>query len=110
MTEGDSQETRAGGEATVKDADRLAADHTATLDRIAGDLGAVEAAMRRLDEGTYGRCEVCGAEIAEERLTSEPLATRCAQHGAAEAGDSERSVAVLAGDDALALRREHPEG
>ena len=110
MTEGDSQETRAGGEATVKDADRLAADHTATLDRIAGDLGAVEAAMRRLDEGTYGRCEVCGAEIAEERITSDPLATRCAQHGAGGVRGLEGPVAVLAGDDALALGGEHPEG
>ena len=91
-------------------ADRLAADHAATLDRIAGDLGAVEAAMRRLDDGTYGRCEACGAEIPEEQLSSDPLRTRCVQHGGGPAAVSEGPVAVLSGDDPLALGGEHPEG
>ena len=110
MTEDATQTTGAvTGEA--KDADRMAADHSATLDRIAEDLGAVEAAMRRLDDGTYGRCEVCGAEIPEERLASDPLMTRCEQHGGTgPAPVSERPVAVLAGDDPFSLGREHPEG
>ena len=113
-----TEDTQTAGVATgdTKDADRMAADHAATLDRIAGDLGAVEAAMRRLDDGTYGRCEVCGTAIPEDQLGSDPLAVRCGQHRAepaaagAPASVSEGPVAVLAGDDPLALGSEHPEG
>jgi DnaK suppressor protein len=40
-------------------------------------LGAVAAALERLDAGTFGRCEGCGKEIAEERLKAIPYTTRC---------------------------------
>jgi RNA polymerase-binding transcription factor len=40
-------------------------------------LAAVEAALRRLDEGTYGRCLRCGEPIASERLTALPWASHC---------------------------------
>ena len=52
------------------------------LDRVAGDLEAVEAAMRRLDDGTYGRCVRCGGNLPEEELSADPLATACAEHTA----------------------------
>lgn len=34
-------------------------------------------ALARIDEGTYGTCEECGADIPQERLVALPLATRC---------------------------------
>lgn len=37
----------------------------------------VEAALRRIDEGTYGVCVVCGGEIEEGRLAALPAADRC---------------------------------
>ena len=37
----------------------------------------VEAALQRLDEGTYGRCEDCLKPISEERLKALPFARRC---------------------------------
>src|SRR3954465_2903583 len=37
----------------------------ATLDR-------TERALAKLDEGTYGRCDVCGEPIAEKRLRATP--------------------------------------
>ncbi|MGE5552727.1 MAG: TraR/DksA C4-type zinc finger protein [Betaproteobacteria bacterium] len=40
-------------------------------------LRQVERARERLKEGTYGRCEVCGALIDPERLEAKPEATRC---------------------------------
>ncbi len=43
-------------------------------------LGETERALTKLDEGTYGRCDVCGANIGEERLEFRPYATRCVQH------------------------------
>ena len=29
------------------------------------------------DQGGYGKCELCGGEIGEERLAAVPEATRC---------------------------------
>jgi RNA polymerase-binding protein DksA len=40
-------------------------------------LGEVEAALGRLDAGTYGVCEVCGEPIAEGRLEARPVARTC---------------------------------
>ncbi len=36
-------------------------------------------ALRRMSEGTYGRCEVCGSTIAWQRLEAVPHARRCSQ-------------------------------
>ena len=41
-------------------------------------LDAVERSLARLDEGTYGRCDVCGSAIDDERLEREPTAEQCA--------------------------------
>jgi RNA polymerase-binding protein DksA len=40
-------------------------------------LQEVEAALSRLDAGTYGTCEVCGGPIAEGRLEARPAARTC---------------------------------
>ena len=40
-------------------------------------LGEVEHALGKLDEGTYGRCEGCGAEIHPARLEAKPAARLC---------------------------------
>lgn len=37
----------------------------------------LEMALDKIDQGTYGRCEVCGEDIAYERLKTAPEATRC---------------------------------
>jgi RNA polymerase-binding transcription factor DksA len=37
----------------------------------------IRAALARIDNGTYGSCANCGAEIAPERLEAQPMATRC---------------------------------
>ena len=39
-----------------------------------------ETALRRIDEGSYGVCEVCGEAIAAARLEAMPAATRCIEH------------------------------
>ena len=41
------------------------------------ELGAISRALSRLQEGRYGCCVDCGAEIAFERLRAEPQAERC---------------------------------
>jgi DnaK suppressor protein len=40
-------------------------------------LAKVNDALRRLDDGTYGRCFECGEPIAEARLRALPFAARC---------------------------------
>ena len=50
---------------------------TSVEQRVRGELAAVEAALHRLDAGTYGLCEVCGQPIAEERLEARPAARFC---------------------------------
>ena len=52
----------------------------ARLEAIALELEGVEAALHRLDDGSYGRCQVCGTALAGERLAGDPLATRCGEH------------------------------
>jgi RNA polymerase-binding protein DksA len=37
----------------------------------------VDAALERMEKGTYGRCESCGAEIPPERLEARPVASLC---------------------------------
>jgi len=43
-------------------------------------LDDVDAAVARLDAGTYGRCEVCGERIPAGRLEIRPAARRCVEH------------------------------
>ncbi|CAI9416054.1 TraR/DksA family transcriptional regulator [Nocardioides sp. T2.26MG-1] len=40
-------------------------------------LAEVEAALARVEDGTYGRCVVCGRPIPEERLEVRPTAAAC---------------------------------
>jgi len=37
----------------------------------------LDTALRRLDDGEYGLCEDCGAEIGPGRLRALPFAKRC---------------------------------
>jgi DnaK suppressor protein len=40
-------------------------------------LEEIDAALRRIEEGTFGTCLVCGRPIDEERLEAVPYATLC---------------------------------
>ena len=42
-----------------------------------GLLDDVEAALGRLDDGTYGRCEACSSAIDAERLDALPTTRNC---------------------------------
>ena len=49
----------------------------AVADRRAGMLAQIDLALKKMDEGTYGRCEACEEEIAVARLRAHPFAVRC---------------------------------
>jgi RNA polymerase-binding protein DksA len=40
-------------------------------------LAEIDAALKRIDDGTYGQCTNCGTQIPEERLEARPYATLC---------------------------------
>ena len=49
----------------------------ALLDGARRRLAELDAALERLDAGTFGRCEVCGRQIPAERLAIRPAASSC---------------------------------
>lgn len=50
----------------------------ARRERVAAEIEALQAALHRVNEGTYGQCEKCGAQIDPERLEILPTTLRCA--------------------------------
>ncbi len=52
----------------------------AALERIEAELDEVDAALDRLDDGTYGRCRVCDAPLSDAELAERPAASTCAAH------------------------------
>ncbi len=76
-----------GGESNSPAGDRHLADHATDLvdrelDQSLGEnaenvVEEIDAAIARIDEGTYGTCAKCGAVIPEERLDAIPYAVLC---------------------------------
>jgi RNA polymerase-binding transcription factor DksA len=52
------------------------------LEQIERELVEVDAALVRLDEGTYGACRVCAAAIDDAVLAERPTTDVCAAHDA----------------------------
>lgn len=50
------------------------------VDGIEADLAEVDAAMVRLDDGSYGTCAACGASLTDEILAVFPTARTCPDH------------------------------
>jgi DnaK suppressor protein len=67
----------------------------ALLQMKAETLNRIDAALRRLDEGSYGNCFECGDEIAQARLRALPFAVRCkdCEEALETAAERERHVA-----------------
>jgi RNA polymerase-binding transcription factor DksA len=49
----------------------------ATIER---ELDEVERALARLEDGSYGTCEVCSSPLPDDVLADEPAASRCQEH------------------------------
>jgi DnaK suppressor protein len=66
-------------------------------------LNKIDAALRRLDEGTYGGCFECGEEISGARLRALPFAVRCkdCEEARETAEQRERALAQKRGSSAL---------
>ena len=58
------------------------ADQELTLTLLGSDediLDQTEAAIQRIEDGSYGRCKECGEEIPKTRLDAIPYAAECVQ-------------------------------
>ena len=68
------------GEGTAMAVDRLS--QVAVHDKLQTVMADVDRALAKVDEGSYGTCDVCGEPIAEGRLEALPWATRCVKDAA----------------------------
>jgi DnaK suppressor protein len=68
------------GEGTSMAVDRLT--QVAVHDKLQVIRGDVVRAFAKLDDGSYGTCDVCGKTIPEGRLEALPWAVRCVEDAA----------------------------
>jgi RNA polymerase-binding transcription factor DksA len=52
----------------------------AFVDDYRGALEQIDHALASIADGTYGKCEVCGRVIPDERLQAMPMASLCMDH------------------------------
>ncbi len=77
ITEGEEEETfdnHLGDAATItfnREMDYSLEDNAGHV------LAAIDEALKRIEEGTFGTCARCGKPIAEARLEAMPYATKC---------------------------------
>ena len=55
-------------------------ENQALAAQLRNELAEVELALKKLDSGTYGRCETCGEPISPARLEAMPAARFCINH------------------------------
>ncbi|MFP5225649.1 MAG: TraR/DksA family transcriptional regulator [Actinomycetota bacterium] len=76
----DDSMDESGNEGGFADAAQTTAERDkilAVVERLRDQLAAVEQALGRVAEGTYGTCASCGAEIPSERLEALPYVVLC---------------------------------
>lgn len=55
-------------------------ERRATLATLEGRYNDVKRALQKIEDGTYGVCEVSGEPIEEDRLAANPAARTCKEH------------------------------
>ncbi len=65
------------GDGTTEAVERLST--TATARSITHTIEDIDRALVKIDNGTYGKCDVCGNDIGVARLDALPAASRCVE-------------------------------
>jgi DnaK suppressor protein len=65
------------GDGTAEAVERLST--TATARSITHSIEDIDRALVKVDDGTYGKCDVCGDDIGVARLEALPAASRCVE-------------------------------
>ncbi len=55
-------------------------NNAAILSELEARYDVILAALSRIEKGTYGKCEVCGNDIEEDRLEVDPASATCKAH------------------------------
>jgi DnaK suppressor protein len=63
------------GDGTTEAVSRL--NEVGVADNLTASLEQIDRALIKLDEGSYGSCDVCGTPIPEARLAARPESTVC---------------------------------
>ena len=63
------------GDGTTEAVERLST--TATARSITHSIEDIDRALVKIDDGTYGTCDLCGNDIGVARLDALPAASRC---------------------------------
>lgn len=66
------------GDGTTEAVERIST--TATARSLTASLADIDRALAKVGDGTYGRCDRCGNEIAAARLEARPASVRCVEH------------------------------
>ena len=53
------------------------------LQQLEAEIDDLDAALRKIDEGTYGACEICSKDIEPDRLEAMPGTRTCIEHAGA---------------------------
>lgn len=57
----------------------------ALLHALEHDISELEAALERIEAGSFASCEVCGVAIPAQRIAMSPIARACCDHHEANA-------------------------
>ena len=66
------------GDGTTEAVSRLS--EVSVVDSLNASIERVERALVKIEEGTYGRCDVCDAPIPTARLEAQPESAVCVEH------------------------------
>ncbi len=55
-------------------------EQNAVVQNLEGRYNEIKSALAKIDAGTYGKCEICGKNIEEDRLGANPSAKTCKTH------------------------------
>ena len=76
-------ETNPSGTAAIEewiDVRRELDDASSLIEKSRALLASIDHALSALNDGTYGKCEVCGDRIDPSALDADVLAARCSAH------------------------------
>ncbi len=76
----DKMDTTRGDDNETADTIESFEGNTAILKQLEIRYNDIKAALQRIKDGTYGKCEICGKSIEEKRLEANPAATTCIEH------------------------------
>jgi len=77
---GDNTDTPSADPNEVADRTEDYDERRATLATLETRFNDIQAALSKIDNGTYGVCEISGEEIEEDRLDANPAARTCKKH------------------------------